>query len=97
VAHTVVMGQHPPPVDVVAVRVVEGCTVELRFDDGEVRTRDLARLLWGPVFDAIRSDPARFAEVSVDPEAGTISWPNGAGIDAELLRYDDLWERGPAR
>ncbi|MGB6056640.1 MAG: TetR/AcrR family transcriptional regulator [Microthrixaceae bacterium] len=26
------------------------------------------------------------------PELGVLCWPNGVDIDAELLRYDDLWE-----
>lgn len=89
--------EFPPPVDATSVRVVEGHIVELAFDDGEVRTRDLGPVLTGPVFDAIRSDPARFAEVRVDAARGTIVWPNGADIDSALLRYDDLWAEGLER
>ena len=36
-------------------------------------------------------DPQAFAALAVDPELGVLCWPNGADIDAELLRYDDLW------
>lgn len=89
--------EHPKPIHVTAVRVVEGTTVELTFDDGATRTRDLQEILWGPVFEQIRDDPATFAQVKVDPDFGTIVWPNGADISATLLRYDELWEQGPAR
>lgn len=89
--------EHLESVDVTAVHVVDGTTVELTFDDGQTRTRDLAAILWGPVFEQIRDDPAAFAQVRVDPELGTIAWPNGADISPTLLRYDALWEHGPAR
>jgi hypothetical protein len=29
--------------------------------------------------------------MTVDPELGVLCWSNGTDIDAELLRYDDLW------
>ena len=78
-------------VDVTAVELLDGHRVAVTFDDGVRTERDLSPLLTGPVFDAIRSDPSRFAEVAVDEELGVLCWPNGADIDAELLRYDDLW------
>jgi hypothetical protein len=36
------------------------------------------------VFAALQ-DPAFFARVSVDREAGTIVWPNGVDLDADML------------
>lgn len=45
----------------------------------------------GTGFDKIRNDPTEFATVTEDPELGALCWQNGADIDAELLRYDDLW------
>jgi hypothetical protein len=36
------------------------------------------------VFDPLR-DPAWFAQVRVDPELGTVVWPNGADLDADVL------------
>lgn len=42
---------------------------------------------WRGVFEPLR-DPAYFARVSVDPEAGTIAWPNGAD-----MAPDPLYER----
>lgn len=78
-------------VNVTAVELLGDHRVAVTFDDGARRERDLTPLLTGPVFDAIRSDPTRFAEVGIDPELGVLCWPNGVDIDAELLRYDDLW------
>jgi len=79
-------------VNVTAVEPLGEHRVAVTFDDGARRELNLAPLLTGPVFDAIRSDPARFAEVAIDPDLGVLCWPNGVDIDAELLRYDDLWD-----
>jgi hypothetical protein len=85
-----------PPVDVISVRVLSGTVLELGFDDGTTRARDVGPLLWGPVFQPMRDDPQAFARVAIDAESGAIVWPNGADISPELLRYDDLWHVGPA-
>jgi len=60
----------------------------LEFTDGSSREIDLAKYLKGPIFEAIRSDPARFRQISVDPRAGTVVWSNGADIDPDVLYYD---------
>jgi hypothetical protein len=41
----------------------------------------------GPVFEAART-PARFEQVAVDVESGTVVWPGGAD-----LAPDTLYER----
>ena len=33
-------------------------------------------------------DPDYFAQVRVDPEAGTIVWPNGVDLDPQVLHGD---------
>jgi hypothetical protein len=71
--------------DVIAVEVQHDHVVRLTFEDGFERTIDLAPYLHGPVFDAIRLDPALFRSVAVDHEAGTIVWPNGADIAPDTL------------
>ncbi len=81
-----------PTVHVTALVLLGGRRVRLHFDDGAVVDRDLTPLLWGPVFNKARTDPAVFATVGVDPELGTIAWPNGADFDPAVLRYEDLWE-----
>jgi len=79
-------------VNITTIEVLGGHRVAMTFDDGARRERDLSPLLTGPVFDDIRSNPDRFAEVSIDPELGVLCWPSGVDVDAELLRYDDLWD-----
>ena len=60
--------------------------VELWFTDGSHGHVDLAPWIREArgVFAALR-DAAFFAQVSVDREAGTIVWPNGADLDPDVL------------
>ncbi len=58
-------------------------TVRLTLTSGDVVERDLEALLWGPVFEPLQRDPARFRALSV--EAGTVVWPDGADIDPDTL------------
>ena len=67
------------------VEVLEPFRVRLRFTNGAAREVDLTVYLRGPVFEPIRNDPAVFRSVKVDPELGTIAWPNGADIDPDVL------------
>ena len=75
-------------VDVTNVEVVEGRTVRLTFSDGSERLVDLRPLLWGRVFEEIARDDDLFAQVAVDPDIGTITWPNGADLDPDVLHGD---------
>jgi hypothetical protein len=75
-------------VTVTGVEVVEARTVLVRFSDGASRLVDLTPFLWGPAFEEIARDDAMFGRVSVDPDAGTIVWPNGADIAPEPLAGD---------
>lgn len=57
----------------------------LKFDDGaegEVNVKDTVPFVG--VFEPL-SDPAYFAKVRLDPEAGTIVWPDGADLDPLVL------------
>jgi hypothetical protein len=44
--------------------------------------------LWGSAFEDISRDDVLFGQVRVDAEIGTISWPNGADLDPDLLHGD---------
>jgi hypothetical protein len=71
--------------DITDVEILHDHVVRLRFADGIDRTIDLDPYLHGPVFAEVRSDPAVFASVKVDSDAGTITWPNGADLAPDVL------------
>lgn len=69
----------------IEAQVLNGYTVHVRFEDGTIADVDLSYLLdYGGVFAPLR-DPAYFAKLRADSEAGTIVWPNGADISPETL------------
>lgn len=70
------------------VEALDRRRVRVRFTDGLIRDIDLTPWLWGPMFAAIRDDDATFAAVRVDPQLGTLVWPNGADIDPDVLHGD---------
>jgi hypothetical protein len=71
--------------DIVEVRALGGYRVHLRFEDGVQGELDLGRTLrFQGVFAALE-DEREFAKVRVDPELGTIVWPNGADLDPDVL------------
>lgn len=72
-------------VRITSVRPLGDFEVELAFSDGSSRAVDLSPCLRGPVFQAIREDPALFRAVRVDRQLGTIVWPNGADLDPDVL------------
>jgi hypothetical protein len=72
--------------DVVEVRYVRDYIVWLRFEDGTCGEVDIGPSFKGPVFEPLRSIDF-FKKVRVDPEIGTIVWPNGADVAPETL-YD---------
>ena len=74
-----------PLIDVTGVRVLARYVVELTFVDEDVRVIDLEPLLRGPIFQPLVGDYRLFRQVRVDPEAGTIVWPNGADISPRTL------------
>jgi len=73
------------PVRINSVELQGKFVVRLGLTDGSSKIVDLEKYLKGPIFEPIRSDPATFAQVTVDPRAGTIVWPNGADIDPDVL------------
>jgi hypothetical protein len=69
------------------VKDIGGVTpYELRveFSDGVVKQVDLKDELHGEVFKPLK-DPEFFRRVFVNPETGTIEWPNGADFAPEFL------------
>jgi hypothetical protein len=71
--------------DVVAVEALEPYRLRLVFEDGVAGEVDVARLVRFEGVFAPLSDPAGFRAVRVEPEAGTVVWPNGADLDPDVL------------
>jgi hypothetical protein len=80
---------------VTKVSVVADYVVDLTFDDGSTRRVDLTPYMWGEIFSAALADYSVFSSVRVDPEIGTIVWPNGADIDPDVLHGDARPASGP--
>lgn len=71
--------------DVVAAIPLTDYRLRLRFEDGLEGVVDLAGVLsFNGVFAPLR-DPTYFAQVRVDPELGSVTWPNGADLDPDVL------------
>ena len=71
---------------IVAAEPLPDMELRLRFADGSeglVRLGDRLRPLRGVMLPL--GDPLFFAQVSVDQEAGTVTWPNGVDLDPEVL------------
>lgn len=88
--------------DIIEVRPLGGYRLYLRFEDGVAGELDFSsRLRFEGMFAALK-DPTVFAQVRVDPELGTLVWPNGADLDPDVL-YGDLsgtpvpFPRAPSR
>ena len=91
------------PYDVRAVEYLGRNRQRLTLADGLGGEVDLAALRGGevgPVFEAL-PDQAVFAEVRVDAELGTVTWPNGADLAPDVLHREavPVWHSrtsGPA-
>ncbi len=71
--------------DIVKARPLEGYRIYIRFEDGAEGEVDLSKLVeFTGVFRALR-DPEEVRKVTVNPELGTIDWPNGADLDPDVL------------
>lgn len=92
----------PKPVRIASAEPLDRFMVRLVLTDGRTLERDLADLLTGEVFEAIRADPALFQQLSVDH--GTLCWPGDIDVDPDMVirggpppRVDTSAKRRPAR
>jgi len=85
-----------PRLRVRAVEALAEFKALITFDNGVRREVDLQPYLRGPVFDQIRSEPAKFRAMRI--ECGTVAWENGADIDPDVLYYGltPAWAETPA-
>ncbi len=71
--------------DVIEARPLEGYRVILRFEDGIEGAVDLGQhIRFEGVFEPLR-DRDYLLRLRVDRDAGTITWPNGADLDPDVL------------
>lgn len=71
--------------EIIEVQPRNGYRLFLRFRDGAAGEVDIAEMI---TFDGIFApvkERAYFVQVRVDPELGTIVWPNGADLDPLVL------------
>jgi hypothetical protein len=71
-------------VDVARVEVIGDHRLRLTFEDGVIGDVHFDQREWRGVFEPL-ADPERFAQVRVDPESGTITWPGGVDMAPEPL------------
>jgi Protein of unknown function (DUF2442) len=72
-------------------------TLSVAFTDGTEQRIDFRPVLRGELFGPLQ-DLATFNAVSLDSEAGTLTWPNGADFDpATLHDWPQLVEELTAR
>ena len=65
-------------------RVCGPHSLRLTFNDGTTKQINVRPLLEGTIFQPLR-DPVYFATVTLDPDCGTVVWPNGADFAPEAL------------
>ena len=71
-------------VDVTGVEVIGPYRLRLSFADGTVGDVGFENRTWRGVFEPL-TDPDYFAQVRVDPDAGTVVWPSGVDMAPEPL------------
>jgi uncharacterized protein DUF2442 len=77
--------------------IVGPYTLLVAFADGTEQRIDFRPVLRGPLFGPLQ-DPATFNAVRLDPEVGTLVWPNDADFDpATLHDWPDVGEELAAR
>jgi hypothetical protein len=64
--------------------IVAPHALKVQFEDGSVQRINFEPVLHGLIFGPLR-DLATFNAVALDPEAGTLTWPNGADFDPATL------------
>jgi hypothetical protein len=71
--------------DVIEVRPLDGYRLHLRFEDGVEGIIDLAEIIQFTGVFAPLKDRDYFVQVRVNPDAGTICWPDEADLDPDVL------------
>lgn len=72
-------------VDVIDVRPLDAYRLRLTFEDGVQGDVDIANLVTFTGVFAPLAEQHYFRQVAVNPDSGTVCWPNGADIDPDVL------------
>lgn len=64
--------------------IVADYTLRVEFDDGTEQIIDFKPVLFGEMWGPLQ-ELAFFNKVEIDPIAHTLTWPNGADFDPEML------------
>ena len=72
--------------DIIFASPLEGHRLRIRYEDGVEGIVDLSTLVsFRGVFAPLKDPATYFSQVKVNPELGTVSWPNGADLDPDVL------------
>ena len=69
-----------------SVVVADDYWLRLRLSDGTTVERNVRELLWGPVFERLRTDYAEFRRARA--RRGTVVWPGDLDLAPESLIWD---------
>lgn len=71
--------------DIIGVKPLSNYRLQIEFEDGVQGIIHVAKLIeFTGIFTPL-SNPDYFAQVRVNPELGTITWPNEADLDPDVL------------
>jgi len=71
--------------DIVFVKSLKDYQLRLHFEDNQEGIVDIQQQIqFTGVFEPLKN-PEYFSQVKVNPELGTIQWPNGADLDPDVL------------
>ncbi|MBI4675681.1 MAG: DUF2442 domain-containing protein [Chloroflexi bacterium] len=82
---------------VIGFEIIGDYLLRVRFDDDAEQVINFEPVLYGEMWGPLRNLEL-FSQVSIDPIARTLTWPNSADFDPETLRHwdeykDELAER----
>ena len=67
-------------------------TLRIEFDDETIQIINFETILRGPMYGALL-DEFIFDRVTIDPDAHTLVWPNGADFDPATLHDWPIFEK----
>lgn len=82
-------------VDIAGVEVLGYRRLRLTFEDGTVGDVDFTDETWSGILEPL-ADPDFFAQVFVNPESGTLTWPGEIDLAPEPL-YEEARRNPVAR